>query len=280
MTSQDKRKVALITGATGGIGHATAKALAKTGEFNLALHYNSASQETRDAYLHEITSALDHKDIKVAFFQDDLGNYDSVRQLHEKVVQEVGDVDVLFNNAGANAGHKGVQNLADVPIDAFDLSYRINTGSGILLTQLCLPHMEKQGWGRVIFDSSVAAFTGGYVGPHYASSKSAQHGFIHWLANNVAKKGITVNGVAPALIGGTNMMGNSESEEVQNRIAQSEFSHCGCLLHNWYADYNDLGIPVGRLGRPEEVAETVLWMVKNAYLTNKVIAVDGGYYPY
>ena len=83
--------------------------------------------------------------------------------------------------------------------------------------------MEAQSWGRVIFDSSVAAFTGGVVGPHYASSKSAQHGFVHWLAGNVAKKGITVNAVAPALIGGTNMMGDEQDEEVQKRIAASEY---------------------------------------------------------
>jgi 3-oxoacyl-[acyl-carrier protein] reductase len=105
-------------------------------------------------------------------------------------------------------------------MDAFETTWRINTGSGILLTQLCLPHMEEQGWGRVIFCSSVAGFTGGIVGPHYASSKSALHGFVHWLAGNVAKKGITVNAVAPALIGGTVMMG--DGEEVEQRAAQSK----------------------------------------------------------
>ena len=73
------------------------------------------------------------------------------------------------------------------------------------------------GYGRIILCSSVAAFTGGAVGPHYASSKSAQHGFIHWLATRIATKGITVNGVAPALIGDTTMMGASDDEATKKR---------------------------------------------------------------
>ncbi|KAK3712288.1 hypothetical protein LTR37_009150 [Vermiconidia calcicola] len=260
MASTSKRKVVLITGATGGIGKATALAFAKEGCYDLALHYNSANEQTRNKLATEIKDVAESSSINFAFFQADLGNYDSVRQMHKQATCELGDIDILFNNAGSNGGQSGVQSLADVPIDVFEQSWRINTGSGILLAQLCLPHMEAQGWGRIIFDSSVAAFTGGVVGPHYASSKSAQHGFVHWLANNVAKKGVTVNAVAPALIGGTNMIGDASDEEAQKKIAQR--------------------IPVGRLGRPEEVAETVMWMVKVAYVTNKVIGVDGGYYPH
>ncbi|KAK4544756.1 hypothetical protein LTR36_004005 [Oleoguttula mirabilis] len=261
------RKVALITGATGGIGRATSIAFAKTGQYDLALHYNTASQETRDALLSQIQSSSSSSDtVKAHFFQADMSSYDSVRKLHEDVTGVYGRVDVLFNNAGAVLGHQGVQSLADVPIDVFEQTWRVNTGSGILLTQLCLPEMEKQGWGRIIFDSSVAAFTGGFVGPHYASAKSAQHGFVHWLAGNVARKGVTVNAVAPALIKDTAMMGSMDGDgedkgkEMEERLAGR--------------------LPVGRLGRPEEIAETVLWMVNTAYVTNKVITVDGGMYPY
>ncbi|KAK5123802.1 hypothetical protein LTR85_002438 [Meristemomyces frigidus] len=280
------RKVILITGATGGIGRATSIAFAKTGQYDLALHYNAASQETRDDLLSNIISASPTPDVMVHFFEADMGNYDSVRKLHEDVTDTFNKVDVLFNNAGAVLGHQGTQNLADVPIDIFEQTWRVNTGSGILLTQLCLPDMEKQGWGRIIFDSSVAAFTGGFVGPHYASSKSAQHGFVHWLANSVAKKGITVNAVAPALITGTTMMGSAEDEETEKRLAQSKYMHAYLLVVKWRgfqvlnADVLFVGLPVGRLGRPEEIAETVLWMVNTAYVTNKVITIDGGMYPY
>jgi 3-oxoacyl-[acyl-carrier protein] reductase len=161
---------------------------------------------------------------------------------------------ILINNAGATGGHSRVTSVQDVSIEDFEKTWRINCGSAYLLTQLCMPAMEKAGYGRVVFVSSVAGFTGGVVGPHYASSKSALHGMIHWLAGAYAKKGITVNGVAPALIKQTKMLPGS-SEELANKI------------------------PMGRLGTPKEVAETVLWMVKTQYVTNKVIGVDGGMFP-
>lgn len=212
-----KRKLALITGATGGIGRATAIALVKKGGFDLALQYHTADERTCDALAEDLIQHRQRSEaLGLHFYQADMGDYDSVRELYRNV-SKMGDVDVLFCNAGTTGGHSGVQHLNDVPFDVFETTWRINTGSAILLTQLCLPHMEQQGWGRIIFCSSVAAFTGGAVGPHYASSKSAQHGFIHWLASRVASKGITVNGVAPALIGDTTMMGSSEDEQTKKR---------------------------------------------------------------
>ena len=125
MANDSSRKLALITGATGGIGRATAIALAKTGDFNLALHYNSASEETREKIASAIKDAAGTTDVKVAFFQADMGNYDSVRQLHSSIVSSLGEIDVLFNNAGANAGVHAPASLTDVPFDAFETSWRI-----------------------------------------------------------------------------------------------------------------------------------------------------------
>ncbi|SMY22910.1 unnamed protein product [Zymoseptoria tritici ST99CH_1A5] len=255
--SVDSSRVILITGATGGIGEATAILFAKQGNYKLALHYNSAGQEARDKLLQTINEAGTTSS-EVDFFQADLSDYDGVRKLHNDVTARFGGVDVLFNNAGSTSGMTGVQNLADVSIDVFERNWRMNTGSTILLTQLCLPHMEGKGWGRIVFNSSVAAFTGGFVGPHYASSKSAMHGFIYWLGQNVAKNGITVNAVAPALIADTAMMGSPSGEQAK-RVAER--------------------VPVGRLGQPAEIAETVLWMVKTGYVTRKIIGVDGGVHP-
>lgn len=115
------------------------------------------------------------------------------------------------------------------------------------------------------------------VGPHYASSKSAVHGFVHWLAGNVAKKGITVNAIAPALIEETAMLPGGNAE-----LAKSEPPPFSADLSSvWTLDVDVTAeIPIGRLGRPEEIAETVMWMVKTGYVTNKVIAVDGGMYAY
>jgi len=151
-------KVVLITGATGGIGKATAFALAQTGDYELALHYNAADKDARSTVSMNIAISTG---VFPRFFQADLGSYDAVRKLYEEVVEVMGKVDILFNNAGSTAGMSGVASLADVPIEVFEETYRVNAGSGILLTQLCLPHMEQQEWGRVIFCSSVAGLTGG-----------------------------------------------------------------------------------------------------------------------
>lgn len=122
--------------------------------------------------------------------------------------------------------------------------------------------MEAAGFGRVIFNGSVAGITGGVVGPHYASSKSALHGLVHWLAMAVAGKGVTVNALAPALIEDTAMLPSGGEE-----LAKSE--SVSLVMVDGYAD-SGLEIPVGRFGTTQEMADTVVWMIKNAYLTNKV----------
>ncbi|CAK1364430.1 unnamed protein product [Cercospora beticola] len=251
-------RLVLITGATGGIGKATAVAFARTGKYNLALHFNSASGEAQESLIQAISEVVPEV-IDVALFQADLGSFDEVRKLHKEVVDGLGTgIDVLFNNAGTTSNLSNVSNLSDVSIETFESTWRINAASPFLLAQLCLPHMEKQGWGRIIFNSSVAALNGGVVGPHYASSKSALHGFVHWLGGNVAKKGITVNAIAPALIEDTTMLpaGADGTESLKEKI------------------------PIGRMGRPEEIAETVMWMVNTGYVTRKIVPVDGGFHPY
>jgi 3-oxoacyl-[acyl-carrier protein] reductase len=251
LTTDLSSHLALITGATGGIGKATCLALAVLG-CSIAVHYNSAS----DAAATLVTD-LKARGVRAQAFQADLSTYDDARTLHAAVVAAMGSPSILFNNAGLTLGKSGVKSIQDISIEDFEATWRANCGTAYLLTQLCMPSMEEKSFGRVIFCSSVAGFTGGVVGPHYASSKSAMHGLVHWLAGNVAMKGVTVNGVAPALIEDTRMLPGGQGAG---------------------ADALRARIPVGRLGRPEEIAETVCWMVKTGYVTNKVIAVDGGWF--
>ncbi len=129
----------------------------------------------------------------------------------------------------------------------------VNLRAPFLLAQRTLPGMRERGFGRILFMSSAAAFTGGIVGPHYAASKAGLHGLTHFLATRMAPFGITVNALAPALITGTGMLPGSP-EELRQRV------------------------PVGRLGEPEEVADLALAIIDNAYLTNQVISLDGGMY--
>lgn len=135
--------LALITGATGGIGKATSIALAKEG-YNLALQYHNADFQIREDLLMNIKQDASFK-AHVAFFQADMADYDSVRKLYSDVVEHAGQVDVLFCNAGTTGGISGVKELKEVGIEVFERTWRINTGSAILLTQLCLPYMEEQG---------------------------------------------------------------------------------------------------------------------------------------
>ncbi|KAK3078848.1 hypothetical protein LTS18_006477 [Coniosporium uncinatum] len=246
MTSPDlKGRLALVTGASGGIGRATCLALADLG-CSIAAHYFSNEEKARS-----LVQEIEKRGVKAEAFKADLGDYDEVRALHTSVTRALGAPAILFNNAGTTLSKSNLPSISDLSVSDFERTWRTNCGSAFLLTQLCLPDMETSAWGRVIFCSSVAAFTGGIVGPHYASSKSALHGLIHWLAGAYAKKGVTVNGVAPALIEGTAMLPGATAE-LEGKV------------------------PVGRLGRPEEVAETVVWMVRTGYVTNKVVAVDGG----
>ncbi|KAL8796845.1 MAG: hypothetical protein Q9195_000928 [Heterodermia aff. obscurata] len=210
LTTDLKPHLALITGATGGIGRATCHALANL-DCSLAIHYHSASS-TAEALVTDLRS----KGIRSQAFQADLRGYDGVRELYRQVVAEMGHPSILFNNAGI-AMKSGVKDVQDVPVEMFEETWRANCGSAYLLTQLCLPEMEKKGFGRVIFCSSVAGFTGGVVGPHYASSKSALHGLIHWLSQVYGPKGVTVNGVAPALITGTTML-PGEPEDLKSSM--------------------------------------------------------------
>lgn len=176
---------------------------------------------------------------------------------------------ILFNNAGGTSGKSGVKSLEEVDVEIFEATWRMNCGTAYELTRLCLPAMVEAGWGRVVFCSSVAGLTGGVVGPHYASSKAALHGLVHWLATYYAKTGVTVNAVAPALIEETKMLPGS-TQELSNsksgRILPREVVMVG---EECCAD-SSTEIPIGRLGKPEEIAETVLWMVKTGYVNNKV----------
>jgi len=247
-----KGKLALITGCSGGIGAATAHALARQG-CSIAVHYNSAEEKAKALAktIQDLDTSSDS--VRAVTFQADLSDYDSVRRLHARVVETMGHPDILFNNAGATIKTIGrMGSIQDVSVEEFETTWKLNTGSSYLLTQLCLPHMIDQKYGRVVFNSSVAAGTGGVVGPHYASSKSALHGLFHWIAARHAKDGITCNAVAPALIIETGMFANP-TDEMRAMI------------------------PVGRLGVPDEIASIVELLVTNAYMTNKIIVADGGW---
>jgi 3-oxoacyl-[acyl-carrier protein] reductase len=245
MTDQDLAdRVALVTGGSGGIGAELSARLAAAGAA-VAVHYAT----NRDAADKAVAGIVDGGG-RAATFAADLRLPDAPERLIAAVEADLGPVDVLAANAGLS--RRG--SYEDVDGAAFDEMVAVNLRAPYLLARRVLPGMRGRGFGRILFTSSVAALTGGIVGPHYASSKAGLHGLTHFLASRVARDGVTVNAIAPALIEETAML-PGDPGELSKRV------------------------PVGRLGTPREVADLALAVLRNGYVTNQVVSVDGGIHP-
>lgn len=239
-------RVALLTGASGGIGKAIARALAGSG-VDLFLSYGRHGEDAEDAagYARGLGR-------RVVVAPADLSDPSAPAHLVAQANSELGGIDILVANAGT-ADVKGWQNI---DLASWNTTLAINLTAPFLLAQQVLPAMLEKRFGRVLFISSVAGLTGGVVGAHYAASKAGLHGLTHHLAARVAADGVTVNALAPALIGDTKMF------PVDPETGDTP-----------------LDIPVGRAGHPAEVADMAIAMLSNGYLTNKVVTLDGGILP-
>ena len=237
-------RVALVTGASGGIGAAIARRLADAGTA-IALGY------AHDAtHADELARELAQRGVRAMTTGGDLADPETPERVVGEVEAELGQVDVLVANAGTSRRRQRIEDVSD---DDWNSHIAVNLTAPFLLARRVAPAMAERGFGRILFVSSVAAFTGGVVGPHYAASKAGLHGLAHWLASRLAPSGVTVNVIAPALIERTGMIPGA-SEELSRMI------------------------PVGRLGRPDEVADLAVAMLRNPYMTNQVVSVDGGTY--
>jgi 3-oxoacyl-[acyl-carrier protein] reductase len=234
-------RAALVTGASGGIGKAITGRLAGLG-VDLLLTYGRHADDAEQVA--EQARGMGRRAVVEAA---DLADPDVPARLVARATEEFGAVDVLV----ANAGIATVVPWQDVSMEVWNTTLAVNLTAPFLLAQRCVPAMVERGFGRVLFISSVAALNGGIVGAHYAASKAGLHGLMHHLATRVAAAGVTVNALAPALIGDTRML-PTDPDTANNAI------------------------PVGRLGRPEEVADMAIAMLRNGYLTNKVVTLDGG----
>jgi 3-oxoacyl-[acyl-carrier protein] reductase len=237
-------RVALVTGASGGIGSAVALRLAGAGAAVAVAYGHHGDAAGR------LVEAITDRGGRAVAVGADLRRPEAPGELVDDVEGRLGRVDILIANAGV--GRRAV--LEEIDVDTWDEHQAVNLRAPFLLAQRVVPAMRAEQWGRIVFISSVAAFTGGIVGPHYASSKAGLLGLTHALAGPLAAQGITVNAIAPGLVEETGMLPGSP-DELKARV------------------------PVGRLGRPEEVAGLVLAVVTNGYLTNQAISLDGGSYP-
>jgi 3-oxoacyl-[acyl-carrier protein] reductase len=237
-----KGKVALVTGSSRGIGRAIAIALAEAGA-DIAINFVRRAAEAQAVELQ-----IRQMERRCFSIQADVSSASDVQRLMRETEQRLGPVDILVNNAGISRPQK----IEEISESDWDEVVAANLKSCFLMTQAVLAGMRARGWGRVVNLSSVAAQVGGVVGPHYAASKAGMLGLTHFYAACLAKEGITVNAIAPALV---------ETEMVlSNPNARRE------------------NIPLGRFGLPEEVAQVAVMLVRNGYITGQTVNVNGGWF--
>jgi 3-oxoacyl-[acyl-carrier protein] reductase len=240
--------LALITGGSRGIGAATAVRLAEDGH-DIAVGYRSDA-----AAAERVVSDVRGLGRRAEAFAADMADAGAAEGLVDSVEQALGAIDVLVLNAGINSPQE--TDVRRVEVADWDRFMAIHLRAPFVIARRAIGGMLERGFGRIVLVSSVAAYTGGIIGPHYAASKAGLHGLAHSLAQLGAPHGVTANVIAPALIETDMLPGDPEG--------QSELA---------------ARIPVGRLGRPDEVADLISAIVRNGFVTSQSILIDGGMRP-
>jgi 3-oxoacyl-[acyl-carrier protein] reductase len=241
-------KVACVTGASRGIGAATALKLAQQG-CDVAVNYLSRAEAAR-AVVRQLES-LGRRAIAV---QADLSDDAQVQQMIKTVVRELGELHILVNSAGYSS-HGGIEQLA---IDEWRKMLAVTLDGAFYCAKLAVPHMRQAGWGRIVNLCSLRAMTGSAHGPHYAAAKAGLIGLTKSLALELAPYNITVNAVAP---------GYTDTEMNQKSLAEK-------------GEQIRASIPLRRIARPEEIASVIAFLCSDAasYITGETTNVNGGIY--
>ncbi len=234
-------RTALVTGGSRGIGAAIALSLANAGA-DVAVNYLTHATEAQS-----VASKIQQLGRRCICIQADVSVAREVERLAAEAQTSLGEIDILVNNAGIARQ----QPLEEITERDWDELIDVNLKSCFLVTQAFLPAMRTRKWGRIINVSSVAAQIGGVVGPHYAASKAGMLGLTYYFARYLAKDGITVNAIAPALI---------ETDMTRGNVKASSSN-----------------IPLGRYGTVEEVADIALLLATNGYMTGQTINANGGW---
>ena len=240
------KKVALVTGAMGGLGTAICKSLAKDG-FTVVANC-LPDFPPKDEWLAKMKA--DGYDVKVA--EADVTDFDGCAEMVKQIESEIGPVDVLVNNAGITRDSV----FKKMDKGQWDAVLTTNLDSVFNVTHQVLPGMAERGWGRVINLSSVNGIKGQFGQANYSAAKAGILGFTKAIASEVAKKGVTVNAIAPGYIGTEMVM--AIKQEVRDSIVAT--------------------IPVGRLGKPEEIGALCSYLASDlaGYMTGATLNINGG----
>jgi 3-oxoacyl-(acyl-carrier-protein) reductase len=243
-----KEKRALVTGASRGIGRAAAIALAEAGA-DVAVNFRSSLDAARDTCLEARGLG-----VRSRCYQGDVSNPEDVKHLIDAIEEDFGGIDILVNNAGITRD-KSFRKMSN---EMWSQVIETNLSGPAFVAQSVLGGMIDRGWGRIINVASIVGQTGNFGQANYAAAKGGLIAFTKSLARETARKGITVNSVAPGFIE-TDMTKDLPHEALQGvKVAT----------------------PLGRLGRAEEVAAAIVFLALPAagYITGEVISVNGGMY--
>ena len=236
-------KVALITGASRGIGRASAKMLAKN-NFKVIANYNKSEESIND-----LKRELKEENIEIDTYKADITKKEEIKNMVKYVLDKYGKIDVLINNAGISQ----IKLFTDITDEDWENMLNTNLSSVFYVTKEVLPSMINKKEGHIINITSVWGITGASCEVHYSASKAGIIGLTKALAKELAPSNIKVNAIAPGYIN-TDMnkeLNNEEVEEVKNEI------------------------PLKRIGEPEDVANCIKYLVESEYITGQVIKIDG-----
>ena len=240
-------RVALITGGMGGLGEAICIKMAALG-YQVVTTYSPGNTKAQ-----EWLESMREQGYSFRAYPCDVSNYESAQECVVQITKEVGPVDVLVNNAGIT------RDMTFKKMDKinWDAVMKTNLDSVFNMTKPVCDGMTERGWGRIINISSVNGQKGAFGQTNYSAAKAGMHGFSKALALEVARKGVTVNTISPGYIG-TKMVTAIPKEVLDTKIIPQ--------------------IPMGRLGKPEEVAGLVAYLASDeaAFLTGANIAINGG----
>lgn len=239
-------KIAFVTGGSRGIGRAIVLALAEAGA-DVAFTYLQNAEKAR-----EVCGAALEKGIRCKGYQSDVASLQDAERVIQEVTAEFGKVQILVNNAGITHD----KSFLKMTKEMWDEVIHVNLDGLFNLTHAILPTMVESGWGRIINVSSIVGQMGNFGQANYAASKGGAIAFTQTLARELARKNITVNAVAPGFI----------ESDMTNRMPEAALRQVQDMT------------PVGRLGKPEEVANCVAFLAgpMSSYITGEVLAVNGG----
>jgi acetoacetyl-CoA reductase len=242
-------RVGIVTGGSRGIGGAVSTLLAEDGATVAVLGLPEDRERT-----HALAARLNGAAARIHFYQSNVSSYDECREAVAAVLGEHGRIDFLVNNAGITRD----RTVRKMTVEEWEAVLRVNLSGPFFMIKAVLDRMVEQGFGRIVNVSSVVGEAGNFGQANYAAAKAGLIGLTKTVALEVAKRGITVNAVAPGFID-TDMTKSMPVAAIESAIAQT---------------------PVQQLGQPEEVARLVRFLLdeKAGYITGAVYNINGGWY--